>query len=186
MRLPSFLSYSSYIMTHSTIFSFRKSIDDTKRQSLRITAPSHHSFKQRVSSLFGASPVMNTIKESFHKKPRFSTDEQDIIASPYCLDSSSESSLKTNGYQHPTASQSSLVMNDKDTLSKPSLITPPTTPSTLSFDKDETRDSLACQVYEILGSTMDEVDREIDQDWEVKRTVLEKNLLCHPSWTIQL
>jgi hypothetical protein len=139
-----------------------------------------------VSSLFGSSPVMNTIKESFHKKPRSSTDEQEIITSPYSLDSSSESSLKTNCYQHPTPSQSSLVMNYKDTLSKPSLITPPTTPSTMSFDKEETRDSLAYQVYEILGSTMDEVDREIDQDWEVKRTVLQKNLLCHPSWTIQL
>ncbi|KAG1311287.1 hypothetical protein G6F64_003914 [Rhizopus arrhizus] len=161
-------------------------MDDTKRHSLKITAPSHNSFKQRVSSLFGSSPVMNTIKESFHKKPRSSTDEQDIITSPYNLDSSSESSLKTNGYPHPTPSQSSFVMNYKDTLSKPNFITPPTTPSTMSFDKEETRDNLAYQVYEILGSTMDEVDREIDQDWEVKRTVLQKNLLCHPSWTIQL
>ena len=37
--------------------------------------------------------------------------------------------------------------------------------------------SLAFQVHQILGSTLDEVDEEIDRDWEYSRHVLHQSLI---------
>ncbi|CAO3608986.1 unnamed protein product [Mucor fragilis] len=41
----------------------------------------------------------------------------------------------------------------------------------------EHQSSLAFQVYQILGSTLDEVDEEIEQDWEDSRNKLRQSLL---------
>ncbi|CEG75173.1 hypothetical protein RMATCC62417_10264 [Rhizopus microsporus] len=157
---------------HSVTFSFRKSIDDApRRHSLKITTttPNNTSFKQKMTSLFTSSPVMASLKESFHKKRRSFAEEDIITDSPMTVG---------QPYEH--------TILDHNTTA---LLTPPSTPSMKSFDKEEVKNSLAYQVHQVLGSAIEEVDEEIDKDWEASRTVLEENLLIrndkrYSSWTI--
>lgn len=44
------------------------------------------------------------------------------------------------------------------------------------FARTKTSSSLAFQVHQILGSTLDEVDEEIDRDWESSRDMLHQSL----------
>lgn len=52
---------------------------------------------------------------------------------------------------------------------------PPSAPSPPPHREHQS--SLAYQVYQILGSTLDEVDEEIEQDWEDSRNKLRQSLL---------
>ncbi|CAO3656891.1 unnamed protein product [Mucor hiemalis] len=45
------------------------------------------------------------------------------------------------------------------------------------FARTKTSSSLAFQVHQILGSTLDEVDEEIDKDWENSRDMLHQSLV---------
>lgn len=129
---------------HSTLFSFRKSIDS----SLKITPP--NSFKQRVSSLL-TSPVMTSFKGLRRKSKTLEKEESE---------------------------------GGEDRLEQiPVLPTPPTTPSMMSFEK-EVKYDLAYRVHEILGSAVEEVDEEIDDDWEQRRNKLQQSLLYQKTWTI--
>ncbi|KAG0736592.1 hypothetical protein G6F57_012764 [Rhizopus arrhizus] len=129
---------------HSTLFSFRKSIDS----SLKITPP--NSFKQRVSSLL-TSPVMTSFKGLRRKSKTLEKEESE---------------------------------GGEDRLEPiPVLPTPPTTPSMMSFEK-EVKYDLAYRVHEILGSAVEEVDEEIDDDWEQRRNRLQQSLLYQKTWTI--
>lgn len=52
----------------------------------------------------------------------------------------------------------------------------PSSPPTPPPHKQQ-QSSLAFQVYQILGSTLDEVDEEIEQDWECSRSKLRQSLV---------
>lgn len=131
---------------HSTLFSFRKSIDG----SLKITPP--NSFKQRVSSLL-TSPVMTSFKGLRRKSKTLEKEE-------------------------------TMSEGDEDRLEPIHVLpTPPTTPSMMSFEK-EVKYDLAYRVHEILGSAVEEVDEEIDDDWEQRRNRLQQSLLYQKSFTI--
>ncbi|KAF1797866.1 hypothetical protein V8B55DRAFT_1549630 [Mucor lusitanicus] len=61
----------------------------------------------------------------------------------------------------------------KSNMMSPSYEAPPPSPP----PHKEHLSSLAYQVYQILGSTLDEVDEEIEQDWEDSRNKLRQSLL---------
>ncbi|CAO3679514.1 unnamed protein product [Rhizopus stolonifer] len=131
----------------TSLFSFRKSTDDLRRNSLKITTTTP-SFRKKVTSLFTVKTKSTEIIISSDRSPT------EIFESPL---------------ESPTVN----------------LLTPPTTPSVISFNKEETGHDLAGQVKEILGSTLDQVDMEIDKDWEKHRNVLQETL-DQNSWKIIL
>ncbi|KAL9540463.1 hypothetical protein MBANPS3_009665 [Mucor bainieri] len=59
---------------------------------------------------------------------------------------------------------------------KSNMMSPYEAPPSPSPHKEH-QSSLAYQVYQILGSTLDEVDEEIEQDWEHSRNKLRQSLL---------
>ncbi|KAG1441533.1 hypothetical protein G6F56_011438 [Rhizopus delemar] len=133
----------------NSLFSFRKSTDDLRRNSLKITTTTP-SFRKKVTSLFTVKTKSTEIIKSSDRSPT------EIFESPL------ESPLESPAVN---------------------LLTPPTTPSVMSFNKEETGHDLAGQVKEILGSTLDQVDMEIDEDWEEHRNVLQETL-DQNSWKI--
>ncbi|KAG2236302.1 hypothetical protein BDF21DRAFT_425014 [Thamnidium elegans] len=161
-----------------------------------ITSPSR--VRQRLSSLFrSSSPVVSTLKESFNNKRAslstlsFTVSSPVITEEPQSMEpmddshsitttlSSSGSSdhmpaspadTKALGWQQPLVTE----LRFEPTCNKSSL-PPPAIP--VHFATTRTNSSLAFQVHQILGSTLEEVDEEIDKDWENSRKVLRQSLV---------
>ncbi|KAI8997636.1 hypothetical protein BDB01DRAFT_771797 [Pilobolus umbonatus] len=134
-------------------------IDNNAHLDKVITPPSARS---RLYSLFKSTPV--TIKESLHQiiRPSPTTivecDEktEDIYSED---ESSCGSSLLSSDLDHMPVSPSDEIM-----------------PAIQSTDQP-TQSSLACQIQSILGSTIEEVDKEIEEHWETSRNSLRKSII---------
>lgn len=175
-----------------------------RRQSLKIITTSEKdeivssptSVRQRLSSLFRtSSPVVISLKETFHnKRGSLSTvsfappnhtiaevspqqameplDDSHSTNSSACSDHMPCSPADTREISAATVWQPSVtVLSYEEAIVK----SPPTPPAHFAITRSSS--SLAYQVNQILGSTLEEVDEEIDQDWEISRNVLRKSLV---------
>ncbi|KAI8086968.1 uncharacterized protein B0P05DRAFT_533113 [Gilbertella persicaria] len=116
--------------------------------------------RQRLSNLFRSSSPVVSLKSPFSK--RDSIAEQPTLA-----------------FYHPNPSTLSSASSASDTSDHM-----PASPSDYHepvWEKQEIMQplSLADQVHRILGSTLAEVDEEIDQDWEQSRAQLRQSLVLH-------
>ncbi|GAA5804823.1 hypothetical protein EDC94DRAFT_624204 [Helicostylum pulchrum] len=160
-----------------------------------ITSPSR--VRQRLSSLFrSSSPVVSTLKESFNNKRAslstlsFTGSSPVITEEPQCIESMDDSHSITTTLSS-SGSSDHMPVSPADTkalgwlpsvtelrfdpaCNKASLL-PPAIP--VHFATTRTNSSLAFQVHQILGSTLEKVDEEIDKDWENSRKVLRQSLV---------
>ncbi|KAI7888934.1 uncharacterized protein EV154DRAFT_515989 [Mucor mucedo] len=155
------------------------------------------SVRQRLSSLFRASsPVVLSLKETFHNKrislstvsfsPPTVTEEEEESpqqAMEPLDDSHSTSSSTTSSVHMP---RSPIDAREISTVWQPSVTVlsyeevvdktaAPELPTHFAITRSSS--SLAYQVNQILGSTLEEVDEEIDQDWEISRNLLRQSLV---------
>jgi hypothetical protein len=72
----------------------------------------------------------------------------------------------------PSFWQTASIKSNMMSLSYHEQPSPPTPPP-----HKQQQSSLAFQVHQILGSTLDEVDEEIEQDWEYSRSILRQSLV---------
>ncbi|GAA5813070.1 hypothetical protein MFLAVUS_006537 [Mucor flavus] len=183
------------VTTPSTSSTMSQKVKDEATSST-ISSPSR--VRQRLSSLFRASsPVVSTLKESFNNKRASLSTLSFTSASPViaeespCMESMDDThsiatTLSSSGSSdHMPASpadtkalgwQPSVTeLRFEPGCDKASTLPPPTIP--VHFATTRTNASLAFQVHQILGSTLDEVDEEIDKDWENSRNVLRQSLV---------
>lgn len=154
------------------------------------------SVRQRLSSLFRASsPVVISLKETFHNKrvslsavsfsPPTVTEEEESPQQPMePLDDSHSSSSSTTSSVHmprspvDTREISNVWQPSVTILSYEQVVEKvPTQEVPTHFAITRSSSSLAYQVNQILGSTLEEVDEEIDQDWEISRNLLRQSLV---------
>ncbi|CEP11562.1 hypothetical protein [Parasitella parasitica] len=81
----------------------------------------------------------------------------------------SKSILDPSFWQPVTSIESNMMSHPYHASSPPSPLPPP--------HKQQNQSSLAFQVYQILGSTLDEVDEEIEKSWEHSRDQLHQLLI---------
>lgn len=159
--------------------------------------------RQRLSSLiFGtSSPVVMTLKDAFSNK-RASMSTASFTTTPTTASSeeieeeeedaqSTTTTLSSNSSDHmPASPADARIIFDKEQQLQTTIWQPSVT--ILSYPEEEQvqqeeqittkpqpqrTTSLAYQVQQILGSALDEVDEEIDQDWEKSRNVLRQSLV---------
>lgn len=154
------------------------------------------SVRQRLSSLFRtSSPVVLSLKETFHtKRASLSTvsffpptaavtEESPLQEAMGPLDDSLSTSSSASSVHMPSSPVD--TSRDISTVWQPSVTVlsyeevagklPPTPPAHFAVTRSSS--SLAFQVNQILGSTLEEVDEEIDQDWEISRNLLHQSLV---------
>ncbi|KAI7905708.1 uncharacterized protein BX663DRAFT_291103 [Cokeromyces recurvatus] len=164
--------------------------DYTSAQSPLLIANSYSSpasrMRQRLSSFFriSSSPTASIITKEAHENMRHDV----MIKKPYSLSLESDHQQQ---YDLVMTSTPLLVDDSHSIITTSSDITdpaPPASPMTMTtevrFQEECQRLSLpscctsflAYQVQHILGSTLDEVDEEIDKDWECSRNKLKLSL----------
>ncbi|KAG2195446.1 hypothetical protein INT47_000411 [Mucor saturninus] len=155
------------------------------------------SVRQRLSSLFRtSSPVVLSLKETFHNKrislstvsfspPTVTEEEESPQQAMEPLDDSHSTSSSTTSSVHMP--RSPIDAREISTVWQPSVTVlsyeevvdktaaPPELPTHFAITRSSS--SLAYQVNQILGSTLEEVDEEIDQDWEISRNLLRQSLV---------
>jgi hypothetical protein len=188
---------------------FRKSIDAStnkkKHHSLKIVTTdissnvspnTSSSMRQRLSSLFRSStPVVATLKETFsHSSHNLNTKRQSVAEQPtlieplqYNRSSTTLSSSSDTSSDHMPASPADANTFNQH-LMDPSFWNPSKS-STLAYNAPPAPPphqlpSLACQVQMILAHTLDEIDEEIDLDWEKSRNVLHQSLITSERITL--
>lgn len=184
------------VTSTSTSSTMSQKVKDEATTSSTISSPSR--VRQRLSSLFRASsPVVSTLKESFNNKRASLSTLSFTSASPViaeespCMESMDDThsiatTLSSSGSSdHMPASpadtkalgwQPSVTeLRFEPGCNKAATLPPPAIP--VHFATTRTNASLAFQVHQILGSTLDQVDEEIDKDWENSRKVLRQSLV---------
>ncbi|KAI9475841.1 MAG: hypothetical protein EXX96DRAFT_574879 [Benjaminiella poitrasii] len=150
-----------------------------------LTSPSR--MRQRLSSFFRtSSPVVVTLKEISGYNDNHSMDNHKtyspVMNEPPHLEldllTSSPTPLLVED-SHSTTSDLSDFMPASPTTATDERMTaaPP------SFHKRTLY--LAYQVQQILGSTLDEVDEEIDKDWEQSRNKLQQSLASYTTRKVE-
>lgn len=111
-----------------------------------------------------ASPAdVRAIFSSVHAQPTVWQPSVTILS--YENDNNNNNNNKTQVPAQATTTTDADVNENKMEYEKP------------QFARTKTSSSLAFQVHQILGSTLDEVDEEIDRDWENSRDMLHQSLV---------
>lgn len=169
-----------------------KIITTSEKEEVSISSPS--SVRQRLSSLFRtSSPVVMTLKETFNKRVSLSTVSftpvteepmepmDDTHSTTTTLSSDSSDHMPSSPADNKALSswQPSVTELTFETTTTKVSSSPPPIP--IHFATTKSSPSLAFQVHQILGSTLEEVDEEIDKDWETSRNVLRQSLVRNGS-----
>ncbi|KAI9344485.1 hypothetical protein BD770DRAFT_397633 [Pilaira anomala] len=154
------------------------------------------SVRQRLSSLFRtSSPVVLNLKESFQNKraslssisfspsstPVTTVVEEEEVMEPLDDSHSTTTSISSDSVDHmPSSPADTKALASTWQPSVTMLSFEPTIKEDHQFAVTPSSTSLAYQVNQILGSTLDEVDEEIDRDWENSRNRLRQSLVPSP------
>lgn len=151
-----------------------------KRTSLQIITGTHNEHHQTLAS---ATP--SRIRQRLSSLFKSSSSSITIVSSPTTLSSQVEENNKSTD----SLSSSSDSNSDHMPASPVDNITTTFWHNTNDYviveEKEEQKPlpspSLAFQVHQILGSTILEVDEEIDVDWEYSRDKLRQSLIQYPT-----
>lgn len=153
------------------------------------------SVRQRLSSLFRtSSPVVLNLKESFQNKraslssisfspssTAVTTVLEEEVMEPLDDSHSTTTSISSDSVDHmPSSPADTKALASTWQPSVTMLSFEPTIKEDHPFAVTPSSTSLAYQVNQILGSTLDEVDEEIDRDWENSRNRLRQSLVPSP------